>query len=171
MDLVWLASLFSFFAMDYVRYTAPYGLLENTRQLWACFIPPEAWCCCCYRFNASVQLQRKSRVISGRYKTSHHPPPALSPQTNKPETKRHVIIARNRHLGRVYANRPNLLEHSAERVVYPWWFPIQQLLKDHRKKNVMMPTCMAQIRALRYEQTPIIIIISIIIIIIIIIQG
>jgi t-SNARE complex subunit (syntaxin) len=39
------------------------------------------------------------------------------------------------------------------------------------QENVTMPTCMAQIRALRYEQTPIIIIISIIIIIIIIIQG
>jgi hypothetical protein len=107
----WLASLFSFFAMDYVRYTAPSGLLENTRQLGLHSRTLDMF------LMLDVVLLR-GRIISGRYKTSHHPPPALS-LTNKPETKRSVIIARNRHLGRVYANRPNVLEYSAERVVYP----------------------------------------------------
>jgi hypothetical protein len=156
----WLAPLLSFFAMDYVRYM--YGairIMENARQLGLHSRTLDMF------LMLDVVLLR-SRIISGRYKTSHHPPPAsivTNKQTRNKTTCHYCQEPPPRACIRKQTERSRTLSGTCRLSVMVSDTTTSQ---GSSQENVTMPTCMAQIRALRYEQTPIIIIISIIIIII-----
>jgi len=151
----WLP-FFPFFAMDYVRYTAPYGLwktLDSSGHVSYRLKPDVAAAAAdsMQAFNNSVEVGLSwadtKPAITRR-------PAALSP-TNRPETKRYVIVARNRHLGRVHirkqTERSRTLSGTCRLSVMVSDTTTSQ---GSSQENVTMPTCMAPDPGLALRTNP-----------------